>query len=173
VFPTPDYFDQLSISNLWKHAIPTANEYSQLVTAQMFFLNAALFRKDVSTDLNRFDPWISSAANFETMSKTLQALGVRYIVSRSGYPEADFPADDAPSGATDIFARLAAQKLSEHLGKQFYVSIAPGIGAVPARMRGRTSKVRSGRPTAAAIMEPAPCLVPKKRRSCRPAASPW
>jgi tripartite-type tricarboxylate transporter receptor subunit TctC len=32
----------------------------------------------------------------------------------------------APSGATDIFARLAAQKLSEHLGKQFYVENIPG-----------------------------------------------
>jgi tripartite-type tricarboxylate transporter receptor subunit TctC len=32
----------------------------------------------------------------------------------------------APSGTTDIFARLAAQKLSEHLGKQFYVENIPG-----------------------------------------------
>jgi hypothetical protein len=26
-----------------------------------------------------------------------------------------------PGGATDIFARLAAQKLTEHFGKQFYI----------------------------------------------------
>jgi len=32
----------------------------------------------------------------------------------------------APSGTTDIFARLAAQKLSENLGKQFYVENVPG-----------------------------------------------
>jgi tripartite-type tricarboxylate transporter receptor subunit TctC len=32
----------------------------------------------------------------------------------------------APGGTTDIFARLAAQKLSEHLGKQFYVENIPG-----------------------------------------------
>src|SRR5882672_7685363 len=32
----------------------------------------------------------------------------------------------APSGTTDIFARLAAQKLSERLGKQFYVENVPG-----------------------------------------------
>jgi tripartite-type tricarboxylate transporter receptor subunit TctC len=32
----------------------------------------------------------------------------------------------APSGTTDIFARLAAQKLSEQLGKQFYVENVPG-----------------------------------------------
>ena len=32
----------------------------------------------------------------------------------------------APGGTTDIFARLAAQKLSEQLGKQFYVENIPG-----------------------------------------------
>src|SRR4051812_7258436 len=32
----------------------------------------------------------------------------------------------APSGTTDIFARLAAQKLSERLGKSFYVENMPG-----------------------------------------------
>src|SRR5258706_15524385 len=32
----------------------------------------------------------------------------------------------APSGTTDIFARLAAQKLSENLGKQFYVENIAG-----------------------------------------------
>jgi tripartite-type tricarboxylate transporter receptor subunit TctC len=32
----------------------------------------------------------------------------------------------APGGTTDIFARLAAQKLSEQLGRQFYVENMPG-----------------------------------------------
>jgi tripartite-type tricarboxylate transporter receptor subunit TctC len=32
----------------------------------------------------------------------------------------------APGGTTDIFARLAAQKLSEQLGRQFYVENIPG-----------------------------------------------
>jgi tripartite-type tricarboxylate transporter receptor subunit TctC len=32
----------------------------------------------------------------------------------------------APSGTTDIFARVAAQKLTENLGKQFYVENIPG-----------------------------------------------
>jgi tripartite-type tricarboxylate transporter receptor subunit TctC len=31
-------------------------------------------------------------------------------------------------GPTDVFARLMAQKLSEHLGKQFYVENVPGAG---------------------------------------------
>src|SRR5207245_379811 len=83
VFPPPEYFDMLSMCNLWKHTIPTANEYSQLVTAQMIFLNAALFRRNVATDLNAFSPWVGSGTSFETLSKTLQALGVRYLVSHS------------------------------------------------------------------------------------------
>ena len=32
----------------------------------------------------------------------------------------------APGGVTDIVARLIAQKLSEHLGKQFFVENVPG-----------------------------------------------
>ena len=34
----------------------------------------------------------------------------------------------APGGPTDIFARLIAQKLSEHFGKQFYVENIGGAG---------------------------------------------
>src|SRR5207253_9119359 len=45
MFWNTDYFDMLSISNLWKRGIPTANEYSQLMTPQLLYLNAALFKK--------------------------------------------------------------------------------------------------------------------------------
>jgi tripartite-type tricarboxylate transporter receptor subunit TctC len=34
----------------------------------------------------------------------------------------------APGGQTDAIARLVAQKLSEHLDKQFYVENMPGAG---------------------------------------------
>ena len=34
----------------------------------------------------------------------------------------------APSGGTDIFARIATQKLSEHLGQQFYIENIAGAG---------------------------------------------
>src|SRR5260370_25586927 len=34
----------------------------------------------------------------------------------------------APGSATDVFARLIAQKLSEHIGKQFYVENIAGAG---------------------------------------------
>ena len=89
VFASGDYFDLLSMSNLWKRGIPTANEYSQLVTPQILYLNATLFRKDVSSDLNHFSPWIGSGGSFETLFKTLQALGVRYLITYSVFPEAD------------------------------------------------------------------------------------
>src|SRR5215471_2353154 len=34
----------------------------------------------------------------------------------------------APGGGTDIFARIATQKLSEHLGQQFYIENIAGAG---------------------------------------------
>ena len=37
-------------------------------------------------------------------------------------------ARDSPGGGTDIFARIATQKLSEHLGQQFYIENIAGAG---------------------------------------------
>jgi len=81
--------DLLSMNRLWIRSIPTANEYSQLVTPQAFYLNSALFRKDVRYDLNRFMPWISGGGSYEVLFKTLQALGVRYMVGYDPFPDAD------------------------------------------------------------------------------------
>jgi hypothetical protein len=81
--------DALSMNSLWMRSIPTANEYSQLVTLQALYLNSALFKKDVSQDLNRFSPWISSGGSYEVLFKTLQALGVRYIVGHDPFPAAE------------------------------------------------------------------------------------
>jgi tripartite-type tricarboxylate transporter receptor subunit TctC len=45
-----------------------------------------------------------------------------------------------PGGTTDIFARIAAQKLSEHLGKQFYIeNIAGATGNVGAAQVARAT----------------------------------
>jgi len=81
--------DDISISNLWKEGIPTANEYSQLVTPQVLYLNAALFQKEVSTDLNHFTPWVGSGDAYPLLFKTFQALGVRYIIGYDPFDEAE------------------------------------------------------------------------------------
>ena len=47
----------------------------------------------------------------------------------------------AAGGPTDVFARLMAQKLSEHLGKQFYVENVPGAGGNIGTGRDRKSVV--------------------------------
>jgi hypothetical protein len=59
------------------------------VTPQILYLNATLFRKNVASDLNHFTPWIGGGSSFETLFKTLQALGVRYLINYSVFPEAD------------------------------------------------------------------------------------
>ena len=46
-----------------------------------------------------------------------------------------------PGGTTDIFARIAAQKLSEHFGKQFYIeNIADAAGNVGAAQAARATR---------------------------------
>jgi hypothetical protein len=97
---TNSYPDRFSMANLWRHGIPTANEYSQLVTPQALYLNGALFKKDVSTDMNQFMPWIGGEGSYPLLFKMFQALGVRYIV---GYD----PFDAAQQGGfrTHTFPR--------------------------------------------------------------------
>jgi hypothetical protein len=89
VFPSTDYSDLLSMFNLWRRGVPTANEYSQLVTPQMIYLNATLFRKDVGSDLNHFSPPIGGGGLFKTLVKALQAFGVRYLLTHNRFAEAD------------------------------------------------------------------------------------
>jgi hypothetical protein len=88
IFPSSDPSDLLSMFNLWRRSIPTANEYSQLVTPQMVYLNAVLFRKDVGGDLNHFSPF-GGGGTFKTLVKALQALGVRYLLVYNRFAEAD------------------------------------------------------------------------------------
>src|SRR5437588_4745207 len=71
------------------------------------------------------------------MTKRVMLLAVAAaVVGAAGAGPADaqtYPARSvraivafAPGGVTDTFARLMAQKLSENLGKQFYVDNLPG-----------------------------------------------
>jgi len=58
----------------------------------------------------------AGASHAQTAAPAYPARQVRVIVA---YP---------PGGPTDVIARLVAQKLSEHLGGQFYVENLPGAG---------------------------------------------
>jgi tripartite-type tricarboxylate transporter receptor subunit TctC len=61
---------------------------------------------------------------------TLIVAGPSFAQTASGYP--DHPVKVivpfAAAGPTDVMARLIAQKLSDHFGKQFYVENQPGAG---------------------------------------------
>jgi tripartite-type tricarboxylate transporter receptor subunit TctC len=69
---------------------------------------------------------------FLRMATGALALGA---ISRIAWAQSNYPARSvrvivpfAPGGSTDIFARITAQKLSERLGKQFYVENIGGAG---------------------------------------------
>jgi hypothetical protein len=67
--------------NLWIHGIPTANDYSQLLTPQATYFNAALFKNDIVLgDLNQFGPWIGQKGSWDVLFKALPAIGVRHII---------------------------------------------------------------------------------------------
>src|SRR5262245_33034128 len=68
--------------------------------------------------------------NFLHLATGAASLPVSRVAWAQAYPEravrviVPFP----PGGATDVFSRLAAQKLTERLGKQFYVDNIGGAG---------------------------------------------
>jgi hypothetical protein len=79
-FYTFGYDEFLTLNNLWVDAVPTINEYSQLVTPQAIYFIQQLFKRNVSTDLNSFRPWINNSdGSFHLLFRTLRALGMRYI----------------------------------------------------------------------------------------------
>jgi hypothetical protein len=87
LFYTNQYDEFLTMDGLWAAGVPTANEYSQLVTPQsMYFINR-LFGRDLRYELNWFRPWTGNG-DFELLFKTLPALGVRYV---AGYERLPLP----------------------------------------------------------------------------------
>jgi hypothetical protein len=79
-FYTFGYDEFLTLNNLWVDAVPTVNEYSQLVTPQAIYFIQKLFKRDVAADLNWFRPWINNGdGSFDLLFRTFRALGVRYI----------------------------------------------------------------------------------------------
>src|SRR5262249_38862801 len=82
--------DDATRYNLWMRGIPTADEYSQLVTPQAHYLSAALLGNGiVLAGLNAFGPWSRDLAYYEALFKTLPALGVRYIILANRLPPVD------------------------------------------------------------------------------------
>jgi hypothetical protein len=78
LFYTNQYDEFLTIDSLWAAGVPTANEYSQLVTPQSIYFINQLFHQPLTFELNWFRPW-SGDGDFQLLFKTLRALGVRYV----------------------------------------------------------------------------------------------
>jgi hypothetical protein len=80
-------FNVASVANLWSEGIPTVSEYSQLVTPQANYLNVELFKQ--SPHMNGFHPWIGPGVSSDILFRTLQALGVRYVLIHGPLAAAD------------------------------------------------------------------------------------
>jgi hypothetical protein len=79
-FYTFQYNEFLTLDNLWADRVPTANEYSQLITPQAIYFVHQLFKRNLSVDLNWFRPWINTGGgSFTLLFRTFPALGVRYV----------------------------------------------------------------------------------------------
>jgi len=103
MFWYPDYPALLTMIDGWARAIPTANEYSQLVTPQALYFIHVLLKQDVRANLNWFQP---SGTYDESYWTALQMFGVRYFVGYSRFGLADdfgFPVTTLPH------ARLAEE----------------------------------------------------------------
>ena len=86
-FYTFQFDEFLTLDSLWVDAVPTANEYSQLVTPQAIYFIHRLFKRRLSHDLNWFRPWINTAGgSFPTLFRTFRALGVRYLAGYQHIP---------------------------------------------------------------------------------------
>jgi hypothetical protein len=86
-FYTLEYDEFLTLDSLWVDAVPTANEYSQLVSPPAIYFIHRLFKRRLSHDLNWFRPWINTAgASFPMLFQTFRALGVRYLAGYEQIP---------------------------------------------------------------------------------------
>jgi hypothetical protein len=88
LFYTNQYDEFLTIDSLWAAGVPTANEYSQLVTPQSIYFINQLFYQPLTFELNWFRPW-SGDGNFPLLFKTLRALGVRYVAGYERFAVAE------------------------------------------------------------------------------------
>jgi hypothetical protein len=88
LFYTNQYDEFLTIDSLWAAGVPTANEYSQLVTPQSIYFINQLFHQPLTFELNWFRPW-SGDGDFPLLFKTVRALGVRYVAGYERFAVAE------------------------------------------------------------------------------------
>jgi hypothetical protein len=85
-FPSAD----TTVYNLWMHGTPTVNEYSQTFAPQVLYMFSAFFRMPVRSGFtNGTAPGIGPDGSYDVLLKTLQALGVRYLVYADRFSAAD------------------------------------------------------------------------------------
>ena len=91
-FYTFGYDEFLTLDALWVGRVPTATEYSQLVTPQAIYFLHELIKRDLLYDLNWFRPWINTGGvSFSMLFRTFRAFGVRYL---GGYEPLHIPGID-------------------------------------------------------------------------------
>jgi hypothetical protein len=100
-FYTFGYDEFLTLDALWVARVPTATEYSQLVTPQAIYFIHELIKRNLTYDLNWFRPWINTGGgSFPTLFRTFRALGVRYVGGYEQIPHVpgieDFPSTSFP-----------------------------------------------------------------------------
>lgn len=99
LFWQPDYPALLTMTSGWAGAIPTVNEYSQLVTPQALYFIHVLLKKDVRGNLNWFQPFFVNGTYTEAYWTALRMFGVRYFIGYSRLPIAEdlgFPLTTLP-----------------------------------------------------------------------------
>ncbi|MFL5069469.1 MAG: hypothetical protein ACJ8D9_07750 [Xanthobacteraceae bacterium] len=67
-----------TIATAWSRAVPTVNEYSQLVTPEALYFIHVLLKKDVRFDLNRLEMFWSRGSYTPSYWTALAMLGARY-----------------------------------------------------------------------------------------------
>jgi hypothetical protein len=79
-----DNYTGLTTMALWAKGVPTVDEYSQLVTPQVFYTLYTVFQNDVTGHMNEFVPL--PGPSWSTYFKTLQLFGTRYYFADPAHP---------------------------------------------------------------------------------------
>ena len=112
-FLTVDHATGFTMATLWSRAVPTVNEYSQLVSPEALYFVHAFLKKSVLGQLNRFELFWAGGSYSPLYWTALQSLGVRYSAERWPLPDQFNPglalvtlphrAHDGPAGTWYIY----------------------------------------------------------------------